>query len=151
MNNDLSMDIDYLAVRLTPLIKEGKSIALQLHSPHAAGKRKNPLLLLTPGTSFGWPSERIAIAVVNLGSVVIELESKREYNRNRKLGIVYQPRIADCVRAGIPAKLATILVTTLQKLYLQPKEKKHGNTSKRTTSARRTSTRPHRYTPYREC
>lgn len=92
------------------------------------------------------------MSVVNQGSAIITLETKREYNRNRKKNIEYQPKIADCVRAGIPAKLATILVATMQQLSLL-KEKKYARPTPHNPSSTRTSraSTPRRYTPYRSC
>ncbi len=152
MKNDLSADVDYLAARLTPLFKEGKPVALQLLTHHQFSAYKNPLVIFTPGLSLGWPREVIAVAVVNHGSAIIELETTRAYNRNRKKN---KPKIADCVRAGIPAKLATALVTTLQLiaiLAVKPsKEKTHGNIPPRSTSRRTRPGTPRKYTEYTDC
>ncbi len=160
MKNDLSADVDYLAARLTPLFTEGKPVALQLLAHHHFSVHKNPLVVFTPGPSLGWPRGIIVVAVVNHGSAIIELDDKRTYNRNRKKNIPYKPKIADCVRAGIPAKLATALVTTLQLIAINSatpavktsKEKPHGNIPPhRSTSRSSRPGAPRRYTPFRPC
>jgi hypothetical protein len=156
MKNDLSADVDYLAARLTPLFTEGKPVALQLFAHHQFSAYKNPLVIFTPGLSLGWPRELIAVAVVNHGSAIIELETTRAYNRNRKKNIPYKPKIADCVRAGIPAKLATALVTTLQLIAIvvvkPSKEKPYGNITPQCPSRRiRRPGTPRKCTPFRPC
>ncbi len=154
MKNDLSTDVDYLAARLTPLFTQGKPIALQLLALSKFSAYKNPLVIFTPGLSMGWPRERIVVAVVNHGSAVIELETTRAYRRNRKKNVEYKPKIADCVRAGIPAKLATALITTLQLIAISvpsTKEKSYGTSTTPRTTRRSRSGTPHKFTPFRDC
>jgi hypothetical protein len=149
--NDLSTDVEHLAARLQPLFK-GTPVVLQAHIATVFGRSKNPIITFTPGSLYGWPKERILVSVISMGSCIIHLESKREMRKREKQGLPFKPRIADLVRAGIPAKLATALMQTLQHLYSLPQEKHHASTTSRTTSSSRrsSSTRPRRYTPFRE-
>ena len=151
--NDLSTDVDYLAARLQPLFK-GVPIVLQLRTARP-GHRKNPIVTITPGSLFGWPREQFVVAVLQNGSCVVRVDTKRETSKREKQGAPYRPRVADLVVAGIPAKLATVLMTSLQKLYLSSKEKPHGHsTTPSSTSSSTRSTfrpgRPRRCTPFRE-
>ena len=151
MDQFLSTDVDYLADRLSPLFREGKPVTLALLTPDS--RRKEHLMVLTPGTLLGWSRERILVSVVGQGSAVVSLATKREYNRYLRSGIDFQPRISECVRAGIPARAAAVMVAILQKLYLSTKEKPHAHPTPRTSTSSTGSTsrpRPRRYTQFRE-
>jgi hypothetical protein len=138
-NSQPSTDVDYLADRLTPLFTAGHPVAITMQTPvltrgSTEGKMKDHLLTITPGSALGWARERFVVAVIGQGSTIVVLDNKRLFNRKMKLGIPYSPKVSGCVRAGIPAKLATVLICTLQKLYMaSPAPKATGTaTTKRT-------------------
>lgn len=95
-----------MAGRLAPL-KQGIPVALQINTPHAKGKRKNPVIVITPGLYLGGSPNSFVVSVLENGSTVVFAGEKR---------------IGNLTHAGVPAKLATALMRTLDKLY---KEDEH--------------------------
>lgn len=155
----LSTEVDHLGTRLLPLFTQNMPVALQMFTVRGTGKHKDPIVTLTPGTSFGWPREWIVISVINNGSCILKLNTKREAAKIRRQGGEASPRIADLVLAGIPAKLARALAAHLQTLLWSlkntssktPKESHHGNSTHPCTSARPyRPRRKSRCTPFRE-
>jgi hypothetical protein len=157
MKHDMSIDVDWLADRLKPLF-EGQPVALQHHTPTRVRPKRDPYITITPGSLLGWPREVFVVSVIGEGSCMLRLYSKREVSKARKAGRKLKPKIADLVRAGLSAKLAVVLVTTLQTLIGFTKEKRHGNSTtqrpsapaRRSASTASTFDRPRRCTPFRE-
>lgn len=152
MDKRVSTEVDYLADRLKPLFK-GTPVAIQFFSAATKGRKKDPIVALTPGAVFGWPKNRILLSVVHHGSCIITLETARERTKRKKLGEPFKPQLTDLILAGLTAKMASLLMETLNALNESTKEKKYGTSpTPRTTSApqRRSSTKPRTCTPYRE-
>lgn len=99
--NEISEEIDILLARLAPL-KKGYPVALMLDNPKGFGKKRNPLLTLTPGILFGFRSNLVVVSVINNGSCIVQADSEK---------------IADLILAGLPAQSARILMDRLNKLY----------------------------------
>lgn len=152
MDKTVSTEVDYLADRLKPLFT-GKPVAIQFFSAATKGRKKDPIVALTPGSIFGWPSNRVLLSVVHHGSCILHLETARERKKREKRGEPFKPQLTDMILAGLSAKMARLLMETLTTLNASMKEKKHGTSTNptRTTSApqRRRGTKP-RCTPYRE-
>lgn len=122
MSNDhqgrVSTDVDWIGRALDPL-REGKPVCIRMLTEHARGKRKDPLITIVPGESFGFRMKSVVVSVINNGSCIVEIDCNST---------------ANLVLAGIPAKLAKFLLTALQSKL---REVKHGNS---------TTTRPKRGT-----
>lgn len=167
-STEVDHEIDYLSGRLQPLFTHNQPVALQLYTARGIGKRKDPIITLTPGSSFGWPREWIVVSVINNGSCILKLNTKQEAAKIRRQGGEASPRIADLVLAGIPAKLAYALVTHLQTLVwslkspssqksssknplsINPQESHHGNSTHTSTGTGPRRPRKSRCTPFRE-
>lgn len=101
VHQQISTDVDWLLSRLTPL-KQGIPVALRIERKNGVGKRKNPVVTLVPGQYLGGPKNSIIVSVLEIGSTIIFAGSKKTSN---------------LVTAGVPAKLATALMSALNKLY----------------------------------
>lgn len=104
-HREISVDADYFAAKLAPL-KQGRTVTLQMLNPRGIGKRKNPYILIAPGTLFDLPMDTVVVSVINNGSCIVQINPREK-----------KPRISDLVRAGIPAKLANALVAKLQHIF----------------------------------
>ncbi len=111
----IDTEVDWLGIRLKPLL-EGKPVSLVMLNEQARGKRKNPLIVITPGSQLGFVKKAVVVSVIDNGSCIVEIDC----NSTSRL-----------VLAGIPARLAKVLLEKLQSTY---REEHHGN---RTTSSRR--------------
>ena len=152
MDKKVSTEVDYLADRLKPLFK-GTPVAIQLFSAATKGRKKDPIIVLTPGILLGWPKNRVLLSIIHHGSCIITLETTRERKRREKHGTPFKPQLTDMILAGLSAKMARLLMETLNALSESIKEKKYGNrTTPRSTSTsqRRRSSKPRTCTPYRE-
>jgi len=119
--HQVSTDVDWLRIRLRPLL-EGRAVILTLLNETGTGKRKNPLVTITPGDHLGFARKSVVVSVINLGSCIVEINCNQ---------------ISGLVQAGIPSKFARILLTTLQLTY---REVEHGNRTKaRRTGKKRSS------------
>lgn len=107
---EISTDVDWLLGRLQ-LLKQGIPVALQINRERATGKRKNPVMVITPTQYFGGPPNSFVVSVLENGSTIVIAGTKRTGN---------------LVMAGVPAKLAAALMSALHKLY---EEENHASTS----------------------
>lgn len=112
----VSTDVDWLGVKLRPLLA-GKPVSLVLLNENGKGKRKNPLIVITPGEPLGFRKKAVVVSVINNGSCIVEIDC------NSTSGLVL---------AGIPAALSKVLLLKLQSIF---REEYHGN---------RTTPRPRR-------
>lgn len=154
MDKRVSTDVDYLADRLKPLL-DGTPVAIQLFNGARNSRKKDPIVAITPGRLFGWTKNYFLVSIVNNGSCVIRFETTRERHKREKQGSPFKPNLTDLIFAGVPAKLASLLMRTLATLIESHKEKKHGTstTTQRSSTKpqeRRTGTKPRTYTQYRE-
>ncbi len=98
----LVADPDRFIQALAPL-RSGKSVLLWLEPPKSKTKnfrgRDKFLVALTPGQGIGFPSSAILVSVVGKGSAIVRLDEPK--------------KVADLVLAGVPAKLANVLVDKL--------------------------------------
>lgn len=125
----ISTDVDWIGGKLSPLW-DGKTVAFSMLLAKGTGKRKNPLIVITPGPSIGLPRRTVIVSVINNGSCIVEIDC------NSTLQLVL---------AGIPAKLAKLLLEKLRSTY---REATNGN---RTTTHRpHYSTRARRWTSSRK-
>lgn len=98
---------------LTPLNK-GKSVALWMDDPrrgdvknthknaHKNAEPRRRLVVLIPGPAAGLPKGAVIVCVIGSGSCIVRVD---------------QPtKVADLVLAGIPARLATILMDTVHRV-----------------------------------
>lgn len=155
MDKRVSTEVDEFANRLKPLF-DGKPVVIQLFNPASRGKKKDPLVVLTPGASYGWSKNRILVSVLGHGACVVVLETTRERNKRVKQGIEYKPRLTELILAGVPAQMARLLMETLETLNEFNKERSNG-TSTTTRSRKRPrpplgsrGTKPRTYTQFRE-
>ncbi len=115
--DQIDTEVDWLGIKLQPLL-EGKPVSLILLNEKAFGKRKNPLIVITPGSLLGFRKKAVVVSVIDNGSCIVEIDC----NSTGKL-----------VLAGIPAKYAKILLEKLQSTY---REEHHGNQSPTRTNRR---------------
>jgi hypothetical protein len=117
-------DVDWLGGKLWPL-RQGKPVAFAIISgnPNARGKRKDPIVTITPGSTLGFGERVVVVSVINNGSTIVEIDCKST---------------AGLVLAGMPAKLAKLLLDKLRSTFT--KEKHHGNST--STPPRRRPKRP---------
>lgn len=101
VHHDISTDVDWLLSRLTPL-KHGIPVALRIERKSGIGKRKNPTMMIVPGAYLGGPKNSLVVSVLENGSTIVSAGSKK---------------ISNLVSAGVPARLATALMSALAKLY----------------------------------
>lgn len=126
---ELSTEVDWLGGKLRPL-REGKPVAFALIPAKRESKikrvvePKDKIITIMPGTLLNLPRRVVVVSVIDNGSCIVEI------NCNVILGLV---------RAGIPAKLARILLNKLRQTMKE--EDKHGNdsTAPRSTRKKRTS------------
>lgn len=100
---------DYLLHALTPL-RAGRAVALWMDTPrraHRKNARSHPrqVVVLSPGPMLGLPKGTVLVSVVGSGSCFARVDQPQYVNLN----------VADLVLAGIPAKLANVLMRTLQR------------------------------------
>lgn len=131
----LSTDVDWFGGKLWPLT-QGQAVAFAIITadPKARGKRKNPIVTITPGEPLGFGERTFVVSVINNGSCIIEIDCKST---------------AGLVLAGIPAKLAKLLLDKLRSTFREVTH--HGNST--STPPRRRTKRPSSgafaYTPTR--
>jgi hypothetical protein len=99
--NEISGEIDWLLSRLAPL-RNGNAVVIRLDNPMGVGKRKDPLITIVPGILFGFREKSVVVSVIGNGSCIIKTDEKK---------------IANLVKAGIPARLASALAEKLYQLY----------------------------------
>lgn len=105
----LSREPDWFLGILSPL-KYGKPVHLMLNDPRFSqlknyrGTKDKRLVLLIPGTLAGLKKELLLVSVIGSGSCLVRVKDSEQ-------------RTADLVSAGIPARLATILLEKLHSLF----------------------------------
>lgn len=109
----LSTDVNWFLAALYPL-KSGQAVFLHMDDPRP-GRAKNyrggkgkKLVVLVPGQAMGARADVVLVSVVGSGSCVIRPEFAQSETGRQK---------ADLVLAGMPVKLATILMNELHQLY----------------------------------
>lgn len=105
----LTTEVDWLGGKLEPL-RCGQSVAFMMYTTKATGKRKNPLIVITPGTQLNFSRKAVVVSVINNGSCIVEIGCRST---------------TGLILAGIPAKLAKVLVDRLQLTFRE--EEPHGN------------------------
>jgi hypothetical protein len=125
----ISTEVDWLGAKLRPLC-DGQAVIFSLISARGTGKRKNPIITIMPGQNVGLPATSVVVSVIDNGSCIVEIDC------NSKTRMVM---------AGIPAKLAEVL---LNKLRSTLREVKHGNsTTARGSRTKRPSSGSTGWTP----
>lgn len=104
--SSLDADIDWLLQKLHP-VRTGKVVHLWMDLPSKTGRKttkseRRQLVVLSPGTTIGFPREVVLVSVIGKGSSLIRP--------------LLADGIADLVLAGMPARLAKLLMSTLKRV-----------------------------------
>lgn len=106
--NQFSLDanIDWLLQTLNPVSK-GKVVHLWMDTPNKTGKKttrdlRRQLVIISPGTCVGFPREVVLISVIGKGSSLVRP--------------IKGDGVANLVLAGMPASLAKLLMSTLNRV-----------------------------------
>lgn len=106
--NQFSLDanINWLLQTLSPL-RKGVAVHLWMNTPNKTGRKttkgvSRQLVIISPGTSIGFPREVVLVSVIGKGSSLVR----------PLLG----EGIANLVLAGMPASLAKFLMSTLNRV-----------------------------------
>lgn len=105
--SSLSADVDWFLQALYPL-RLKKPVLLWMDDPRlkrlknrsTATKR---LVILTPGEASGLPERSVLVSVVGSGSCIVDVDAR--------------PLVANLVLAGMPAKLAEVLMNQLRHVF----------------------------------
>lgn len=108
MKHDPSNDVDWLLNRLEPL-RRGYAVVLSMQDDRYArmvkyrGKKQNQLVTLTPGSLYGFAPDSVQVAIIGSGAAIV-FPARSE-------------KVADLILAGMPARLAKLLMEKLHRLY----------------------------------
>lgn len=108
MNDHPSTEVDWLLNKIEPL-KRGYAVTLSMDDGKYSrlakyrGTKKNQLVALAPGELYGFASRSVLVSIVGNGCCVVHPTRER--------------KVADLVLAGMPAKLANLLMEKLHRLY----------------------------------
>lgn len=105
--SSLSADVDWFLQALYPL-RLNKPVLLWMDDPRLTRLKKRSastkrLVVLTPGELSGLPERSVLVSVVGAGSCIVHVDAK--------------PSVANLVLAGMPVKLADVLMNQLRQVF----------------------------------